>query len=74
MSNCVSHPGIMSSRLRSSRAAEPSGAADLTVASGTGFVHGVALPHTPVTLSMALMDPMVALLIGTATTRGVGNQ
>jgi hypothetical protein len=74
MSSCVSHPGIMSSRLRSSRAAEPSGAAAPTVASGTGFVHGVAPPHTPVTPSMALMDPMVALLIGTATTRGVGNQ
>src|ERR1700730_7774340 len=72
MSNCVSHPGIMSSRLRSSRAAEPSGAADRTVASGTGFVHGVAPPHTPVTLSMALMGPMVALVIGAATP-GAGN-
>jgi hypothetical protein len=72
MSNCVSHPGIVSTRLRSSRAAEPSGAADLTVASGTGFVHGVAPPHTPVTLSMALMDPMVAWVIGAATP-GAGN-
>jgi hypothetical protein len=73
MSNCVSHPGIVSTRLRSSRAAEPSGAADRTVASGTGFVHGVAPPHTPVTLSMALMDPMVALVIGAATP-GAGNR
>jgi hypothetical protein len=72
MSNCVSRPGIMSTRLRSSRAAGPFGAADRTVASGIGFVHGVALTDTRVSPSMALTGPMVALVIG-AVTPGAGN-
>src|ERR1700738_2462977 len=72
MSNCVSRPGIMSTRLRSSRAAGPSGAAGRTVASGIGVVHGGALTDTRVSPSMALTGPRVALFIGAATP-GAGN-
>jgi hypothetical protein len=71
-SKCACHPD-MSTKLSSFQAAERSGAADLTGARGTRFVHDIAHLHTPVILSMALMHHMAALLIGTAITPGVGN-
>lgn len=74
MRNCVSHPGIVSTGLRSSRAAEPSGAAGRTVAPGIEFVRGFALVDTPVNLFMVRTGLTAASLTGTSTTPGAGNQ